>query len=236
MQYLGGKARAGLWVAKALLADTPRRSTYLEPFVGAGWVLWRVAPGFRRVEAGDYHQDLCLLWDAILNGWEPPQEVTRAEYTQLRDAEPSALRAFAGFGLSFGGKWFGGYASNDRGDDYCRAARRGLLRKATGMVGVKVEHRDYRSWSPGSDHLVYCDPPYQGTTQYRGGNVDGFDHDEFWDVMTRWSTSGAQVYVSEYTAPTNLAEVVWEQPVKGSLERRSNNRTVIERLYRVTSH
>ena len=49
--------------------------------------------------------------------------------------------------------------------------------------------------------LVYCGPPYQGTTEY--GAFDGFDHDLFWDTMREWSKNNT-VVVSEYSAPEDF--------------------------------
>jgi hypothetical protein len=46
--------------------------------------------------------------------------------------------------------------------------------------------------------LVYCDPPYRGTTGYATG---AFDHDAFWETARAWSRAGAVVLVSEYAAP-----------------------------------
>lgn len=51
------------------------------------------------------------------------------------------------------------------------------------------------------DMLVYCDPPYQGTTQY--GAFAGFDHELFWDTMREWSKHNT-VVVSEYKAPNDF--------------------------------
>ena len=46
--------------------------------------------------------------------------------------------------------------------------------------------------------LVYCDPPYEGATQY--GAFKSFDHEMFWDTMREWSKNNT-VVISEYKAP-----------------------------------
>lgn len=65
--------------------------------------------GFR-VHASDAHEDLILMWQALMRGeTEPFADVTEAEYSALKTAPPSARRGFVGFGASFGGGWFNGY-------------------------------------------------------------------------------------------------------------------------------
>lgn len=59
--------------------------------------------GFR-VHASDNHEDLILMWQALMRGeTEPFADVTETEYVSLKTATPSARRGFAGFGSSFGG-------------------------------------------------------------------------------------------------------------------------------------
>ena len=67
---------------------------------------------------------------------------------------------------------------------------------------VSFHHRDYRSWTP-HNMLIYCDPPYKGTTMYSMG---GFDSDEFWETMKKWSKNN-YVFVSEESAPPGFKVV-----------------------------
>ena len=52
--------------------------------------------------------------------------------------------------------------------------------------------------------VVYCDPPYAGTAEYREG---GFDHARFWEWVRKISKTN-KVYVSEYTAPADFRKVL----------------------------
>ena len=53
----------------------------------------------------------------INNNFTFPFQLMEEEYKNLKTSEPSALRGFVGYFLSFGGKWFGGYAPKyQRGD------------------------------------------------------------------------------------------------------------------------
>lgn len=214
MRYLGGKTRLSKRLSEVMLAarDPEQYTTYLEPFVGAGSVFTRMAPHFDRAIAADTHEDLILMWQAVKEGRVPPHELSEAEYQELRNAEPSARRAFAGFGCSFGGKWFGGYARG-KGRSFPDECARGLLKSAPSFRDAEILRADYREFSPGSDTLVYCDPPYANTTGYSTGD---FDSDEFWRTMQEWNNNGALVFVSEYQAPDHWTHV-WEKEVKITL-------------------
>lgn len=64
------------------------------------------------------------MWQALQQGWQPPEIITKDEYYYVKEHkdENPALTGFVGFGCSFGGKWFGGLASNKKGDNYCTRA------------------------------------------------------------------------------------------------------------------
>ena len=72
--------------------------------------------------------------------------------------------------------------------------------------------------------LVYCDPPYESTTNYR----DGFDHDVFWNFVRDISCYNL-VYISEYNAPDDF-ESIWEGVVTTSLSK-SIRKKDIEKLF-----
>src|ERR1700750_2056717 len=107
---MGGKTRIAKDLARAMLASTSERDVYVEPFVGAGSVAAEMVPFFDGAILSDASPDLIAMWQALQNGWEPPENVTLEEYEAQRHAPVSALRGFVGYGCSFGGKWFGGYA------------------------------------------------------------------------------------------------------------------------------
>ncbi len=175
MQYFGGKSRTAKVITTFLSSQLAPNQSYLEPFVGGAWILSALKP------ANAVASDLCLplisLYKALQDGWQPPNVVTEDDYRSARQGlcEPH-LQAFIGFGCSFSGKWFGGYARNQRGDNYAQAARNSLLKKMRELERVDFRHCDYRQHEPIAT-LIYCDPPYQGTTGYDA--VEAFDWNEF---------------------------------------------------------
>uniref|UniRef100_A0A6M3JZI5 site-specific DNA-methyltransferase (adenine-specific) n=1 Tax=viral metagenome TaxID=1070528 RepID=A0A6M3JZI5_9ZZZZ len=229
MQYLGGKAREAKEFARIIEGLREPNQVYIEPFVGGAWVLEQVS-GTRY--AYDINPYLIALYQAIQDGWQPPDEVTVSEYNEIRAGKPCPdyYRAFLGFGVSFGGKWFGGYAKNKRGDNYAARAKRGLLRLYSKLGDVHFAVADYRTLNP-SGAIVYCDPPYKGCTKYDA--CADFDSLEFWETAKQWSKTNT-VVVSEYTAPTNWI-CIWERPKKVSVRATQTARGTqdnrIERLF-----
>lgn len=241
MQYMGGKGMIAKELTDVILSKTNNRDLLIEPFIGGGWMTERLSKHFNRIRAYDTHQDLVLMWQGVLDGsWVPPQEVSRELYNQLRLSEPSPLRGFVGFGLSFGGKWFGGYTGGGSPSeiaakkllkpnqqlDYIGPARRGLLRKADAMRGVVlVERSDFSDIEIPNGTVVYCDPPYNNTTSY---SVE-FDQDVFWTKAATWARQ-ADVFISELDAPPDW-EVLWSREKLRTLKASSNNDAVVEKLF-----
>lgn len=69
---------------------------------------------------------------------------------------------------------------------------------------VSLFSLDYRNIEIPDGAVIYCDPPYQGTAEYREG---GFNHAEFWEWV-REKSKTHDVYVSEYTAPDDFKKVL----------------------------
>ena len=80
------------------------------------------------------------------------------------------------------------------------------LRKLKGCVDLaKVEfaQMDYTDYEFIEGDVVYCDPPYRGTGNYRH-TKEKFDHDKFWEWVR---TRDFPVYVSEYGAPDDFVSI-----------------------------
>ena len=76
--------------------------------------------------------------------------------------------------------------------------------------------------------VVYCDPPYEGTTGYKTG---AFDHTEFW-AWCRKTAERNSLFVSEYNAPTDFV-CVWSGEQKTSFASGVNaaTNTATEKLF-----
>lgn len=228
MQYFGGKAK----IAKVLagfIASVQQAAgglAYVEPFVGGANVVARLS-GPR--EASDLHPGLIAMFQALQGGWVPPSVVTRELYDLAKTGlllDP--VTAFIGFACSFSGKYFGGFAQNDKGkagDNFASQGRNSLLRKLDGLRDVAFTCADYRTLAP-VGKVVYCDPPYRGRVGY---SVGAFDTGEFWDVVRVWSRDNI-VLVSEYEAPPDFV-CVWSATTLTDMRTSEGREVRVEKLF-----
>lgn len=190
---------------------------YMEPFCGSLGVLKNIAtmPLVENIVANDYHPDLIQMWKEVRDGtFVYPYEVSEDGYKTAKQLpSPSAMKAFVGFGMSFGGRFFGAYAQkyvNGKNEDFCKEMVHSLQRISKCIQNVEFTNKDYQDCCP-ENCFVYCDPPYKQTKfpiKYRRDvkKYDVFDNDVFWDTIRKWSANNV-VIVSEITAPDDFVEV-----------------------------
>ena len=107
MRYMGGKVRIAKYLVPVLQERLKDKDTFVDLFCGSCNIISAIkAPN--RI-ANDLHKELIALHKAVQQGWVPPSVVTEEDYKQAKQAEDH-LKAFIGFGCSFSGKYFGGYA------------------------------------------------------------------------------------------------------------------------------
>jgi len=236
VQYLGGKSRLGGQIVRAILRDLgrDRLGVVADLCAGAGGVTHRLADVSERVIAVEAHPGLVALHKAVQAGWVPPEHVSEEEYRALRERGDATdpRTAFAEFGCSFGGKSWGGYARTISGNaaarNYALNARRALARETR----PNVEHvcADALACEIAAQ-VVYCDPPYEGTTGYAA--VAAAESGAWWRRLQALANRGAACYLSEYAEapPSSIAaRLVWSAPTREGL-RPQHART--ERLWRV---
>jgi len=220
MRYMGGKMRLGKQLAGVIQTYNPK--VYAEPFCGMFSVGKHLA--CQHKVASDIHPDLILLLQAVQTGWKPPTNITEEQYNGLRNSTPSALRGFVGFGCSFYGKFFGGFARDPSMNDFGTIARNNMLKLAPVIQGVELLRRSYIDYEGDAD-VLYCDPPYEGTTDFSSGV---FDTAQFWD----WVRDRQEiVLVSEYAAPKDF-KAVWEKPITTTMKDKTGRGCArVERLF-----
>lgn len=223
MRYLGGKARQAPALCDVIaerwsgIGPDGYRATIWEPFMGGANMTAGLGKRFpnHTIIAADANESVAALWAAIVDGWEPPTAViSREEWAEWKASGHSALRGWYGTAGSFNGHFFAAYGceynfkakpGNKAGSrEYHNHLLEGsntINKKQRPYLGnVIVRPGDYRATcEPAPGDLVYCDPPYAGTAEYRA--VKGFDHPAFWDWCSALVARGVSVFVSEYKAP-----------------------------------
>ena len=232
MKYLGGKYRQGKEIAQVLkeYGEKHKIKKYIESFCGALGVAIRMVDDYN-VHISDNHKDLIMLWKEVKVGkFKYPKTVSERTYNRFKKSnEPSAMRAFIGFGCSFGGKWFSSFAEdyNTNRISICNGTVSGLKKTTNKIKKIKkIKHQSYEKWKP-VNCLIYCDPPYQNTTQY---NTDSdFNHYEFWNKVRECSKNNI-VIVSEYTAPKDF-KCIWKKSKNFNYTYKISKKKYIEKLF-----
>ena len=198
-------------------------------FCGSGAVEAKLAPHFDRVICNDKHEYLIEMLKGVQNGYELPEQITEEQYKYIKSHkdEDKILAGFVGFGCSFGGKFFGGYARNKEQTNYALQSKKSLLNDMIYLPNTEFTCLDYRDVDIPNGSIVYADPPYANTTTYQGQK---FDSEAFWEYMRQISKNN-QVFISEQTAPDDF-ECIWEKPFTRTLDRNKDNQfKVVEKLF-----
>ncbi len=227
MKYMGSKNRIAKHLLPIMLENRNGR-TWVEPFVGGANMIDKVDG--KRIGA-DFNEYVISLFTGIQNGFIPPNEVSEQEYKQARlNRLVTPLVSFIGFGCSYSGKWFGGYArgNTNKGQprNYCLESKKNILNQSENLKGVEFIHSSYQDLEIPSNSLIYCDPPYQGTTKYK----EGFIHADFWEWCRTKTKEGHQVFISEYNAPNDFKSI-YSKEVNSSLTKDTGSKKANEQLF-----
>lgn len=158
-----------------------------------------------------------------------PEHISEEEYKYIKEHkdEDKVLSGFVGFGCSFGGKWFGGYARNKTGTNYALQSKKSLLKDLSNLMDAEFICKDYRDVELPSGCVIYADPPYDNTTGY---GKEKFNSEDFWKYMREISKEHI-VFISEQTAPNDFI-TIWEKPFTRTLDVNKNNQfKVTEKLF-----
>ena len=207
MKYMGSKNRFAKELLPIILKNRTNGQYYVEPFAGGMNLIDKVEGN--RI-ANDIHTELIAMWKALVyENWQPPILVDEQYYNDVKiapDAFSDEEVAYIGFN-SYGGKYFRGFRRDNTGKrDYWKEHYNNIMKQAPNLKGVKFENTSFTNLDIPKNSIIYCDPPYFGTEQYK----NKFNHILFWDWVRTKSKQGHKVYVSEYNAPDDFF-CVWEK-------------------------
>lgn len=233
MKYMGSKARIAKHLLPIILKDRKPDQWYVEPFVGGGNMIDKVEGN--RI-GSDSNKWLILALKLIQMEPESiPDIITETDYSSAKTLKKEdGITGFIGFAMSFGGKWFAGYRRDKAGSKGCiknmetqtKRAKKSAVLQSRNISGVNFLCCTYDHLEIPKDSIVYCDPPYQGTTKYK----DGFNHDDFWQWCREKAGEGHKVFISEYSAPDDFV-CVWSGQLKVSVAKSGRQKDAMERLF-----
>lgn len=228
MKYMGSKARHAKELLPIILKDRQEGQWYIEPFVGGANLIDKVDGN--RI-GSDKNFFLIELLKAIRDGWVPPSTVSEDDYAKAKFSDDAKYKAFVGFCTSYSGKWFGGYArgndANGNPRNYADEQKRHLLKQSKGLQGIDLRCVEFDNLLIPDESIIYCDPPYAGTTKYATG---GFNHDKFWQWCRDKVKEGHKVFVSEYNSPDDFISI-WEKKVNNTLTKDTGSKQGVEKLF-----
>lgn len=230
MVYMGNKNRIAKELIPIITEKLKPNQWYVEPFVGGANMIDKIEHPYKL--GADNNKYLIALLEAVQNGQELPEYITKDEYIAVKtnkDNYPDWYVGFVGFVCSFRGKFFGGYSgyyTTKTGiqRNYIKECINNILKQ--NLDGIKLVCSSYDALDIPANSIIYCDPPYNGTTKYK----DSFDSDAFWQWCRDKAKEGHTVYVSEYNAPEDF-KCIWEKQINSNLG--GTSKTATEKLFTI---
>lgn len=187
----------------------------------------------------DIHKQLIALLNKISRDiYDIPEAILESEYTKVRlnkhDYEDWYV-GLVGFCASFGAKYFGGYARDSKDDTvgkWSKGAINNLKKQAPNLKDIKFVNCSFLDLPKDKikGYVIYCDPPYRGTTKYK---TEEFPYEEFYQWCREMSVYNT-VLISEYNMPDDF-ECIWQKETKANFDsnRKSNDEknVRIEKLF-----
>ena len=221
MRYVGSKNKLSKElvpiIQSYIKSDT---KGYLEPFVGGANMIDKIQCNNRigmdiheeLIELLKYTQEFSKLLPAVI------LEDTYKEVKNNKDKYEKWYVGLVGFCASFGAKYFGGYARDSRDDNsgkWSTGAIRNLKKQADNLQGIKFINSSFLDLPKDKikGYVIYCDPPYRGTTKYKTGE---FPYEEFYKWCKDMSIHNT-VLISEYSMPSDF-DCIWQKEVKCSID------------------
>lgn len=237
MRYLGNKTRLAKYISPFLVRHLNGDNYFIDVFAGAMGMISNI--DYPKRMAYDIDRYIISLMQDVRDGWIPPDNYTESDYnaakeyvkTQTTSAYSDGIIGFLGYGCSFGGKFFNGFArggTNSKGvpRNVVAETSRNLIRMRPKLQGIQMKVADYLTIDTGEGNVVYADPPYKNTTKYK----ENFDHDKFWEWCREESTKNF-LYISEYTAPSDFISVWNKQHKTGIHHRFTQHKETVENLF-----
>lgn len=225
MRYMGSKRRIWKYISPTILKGREENQYYVEPFCGGCNSIAQVDGN--RI-ASDINPYLMEMWKGLLKGEEYPEEIPRETFIKAKIAYKNtdytnysvAMIGWIGYMASYNGIFYHSYSGiGSDGKDYVKASMDNIKKQLPLMNGITLDCCSYDGLDIPEKSIIYCDPPYKGTSGY---GVK-FEYDKFYDWCFSKKDEGHRVYISEYSMPTEF-KCVWSMDVCNSLDRFSEQR------------
>jgi len=226
---MGSKARIAKYILPIILKDRQEGQWYIEPFCGGCNTLDKVEGNRIGCDSNEYLiQAMITIIDGHTHLPKNNIEFTEKDYHSVKSDPAAWIYGFCGFAYSYSGKWWGGWCRDSLNKrDYVEEAYKNAIKQSERLQGVQFFHKSYDELALTRPCVIYCDPPYAGTTKYKDG---AFDHEKFWQWCRDMTIQGHQVFISEYNAPKDFT-CIWQMELNSSLTRNTGAKKSTEKLF-----
>jgi len=223
---MGSKNRIAKHILPIMLSNRKHNQYWVEPFVGGGNMIDKVDGLRLGADADRFVIDAMIdIRDNVHLLPKNNTEFTEEMYKNIRKSDTYRHKGYVGFATSYSGKWLGGWCRGE-GRDYVQEAYNNAVKQSPKLQGVIFQHCAYDELEIPDKSIIYCDPPYEGTTRYK----NNFNHFRFWEWCRKQSRAGHTVFVSEYNAPNDF-ECIWSKELSSSLTKNTGSKKGIEKLF-----
>lgn len=239
MRYQGSKSKIAKEIIPIITKNLSNDKWYVEPFMG-GCNTFALVDTPKKI-GNDFNKYVVEMWNAFKNGKKPIPNVSLEEYNDMKRSYlendgkyPNWILGYVGNACSYGGGWWNGYAHKNpnRNEDHVKEAYNGTMKQINSFKHLTESRFTYGSYDameiPNSS-VIYCDPPYASTKKYESD----FDNDAFWEWCRKMKDKGNEVYISEYSAPSDF-KCIWSKTRKdgmGTYKFGEKQSTKIEKLF-----
>ena len=238
MVYMGSKNRIAKYLLPFLTKYLTPDRWYVEPFAGGLNMMDKVNHPLRL--ASDKNNYIIAMFKYLTDGGTFDTLPNQEEFVRCRKIFNKigftldidyyvAYIGWVGAIASRVGKFYLGSSciKGAEGRNFLEEHRRNLLRQLPNLQGIIWAAGDYDKIDIPNNSVIYCDPPYAGTTKYKASKV--FDHGAFFEWCRTKTYKGNDVLVSEYTAPSDF-KAIWAMSHTNSLNLK-NTYKPIEKLF-----
>jgi len=220
MKYMGSKNRIAKDILPIILKERKENQFYIELMAGGCNTIDKVKGN--RI-ASDKNEYLIEMWYDLTQGKTFIEKIPKDLYDKARiEFNNNTTNEFTlaeigwiGFMASYNGRFFdGGYNGNYKKRDYTKESIDNIKKQIDSMKGVEFSSGDYNEIIIPDNSIIYCDIPYEGTTQY--ATSKDFNHSEFWQWCRDTTSKGHKVFISEYNAPNDF-KCVWEKTITNAM-------------------
>ena len=168
MKYMGSKNRIAKHLLPIMLSECEKHgiTKWVEPFVGGANMIDKVPESFERTGCDLNPHTIEALIGIRDHVDEFPNFVSEEFYKSIKKTDAHPINSWIRFECSFGAKLDNGYARNAKGANYAQMGLNLALKQSPKIQNVKLICDSYENLSF-ENCLIYCDPPYQGTTGYK---------------------------------------------------------------------